>query len=62
MHRTTAFGAVDLDTAAVDLARRLASLRRFLDAAHELLTIGQYSFSQFKRHNRQVCASPILPG
>ncbi|KIM89997.1 hypothetical protein PILCRDRAFT_812792 [Piloderma croceum F 1598] len=54
MHRTTAFGAVDLDTAAVDLARRLASLRRFLDAAHELLTISQYTFSQFKRHNRQI--------
>jgi hypothetical protein len=56
MNGTTVFGAVDLDTAAVGLARRLASLRRFLDAAHELLTISHFTFSQFKRYSRQVCA------
>jgi hypothetical protein len=58
MHHTTAFGVVDLDTVAGDLARRLSSLRHFIDAAHELLTISHLSFSQFKEHSQQVCTSP----
>ena len=57
---TTVFVMGDLDTAAGDLARRFSSLQHFLDAAHELLTIKHYSFSQFKIHSQQVCISLIL--
>lgn len=48
------FPAVDLQSRAGDLALRLGSLRRFLEAALELLTCGSLPPPEFRRHSRKV--------
>lgn len=55
-HAVSSSAVVDLQAAARGLARRLASLRYFLDAARELLNyIKQLSFSEFRGLSEQVC-------
>lgn len=56
MHHTVSSSAVDLQAATRGLARRLASLRYFLDAAQEFLNyIRQLSLSEFRWLSEQVC-------
>ena len=43
-----------------DMARRLGTLRFFLDASHELLILGQLSKSDFQRHSPQVCTIQLF--